>query len=205
MQRLQPPAALHELGRQPFQQFRVRGRVTARAEIVHRANQSLTKVMLPDPVHDHAGDERAGTVLDIRHPFRQSAPLLRGIGPPALGAGGRPIIRGRFAPGERRQESQLHRLAPRAEIAPGQQKRFTRPGAEVSETQRGGQRFRFAGFCRLQFLLQRVPFAAFRIGKELPEILVLDLEFPGKLSLEFFGLRAVGVAFQNGLFFVADF
>jgi len=39
--------------RQPFQQFRMCGRVAARAEIVDGADQALPEVMLPDAVHDH--------------------------------------------------------------------------------------------------------------------------------------------------------
>src|SRR5439155_25412355 len=99
-----------------------------------------------------------------------------GIGPPAFGPRGLPIVRRCFAPAERRQESQLHRFAFRTEIAPGQQKGFARPGAEVRETQRGGQWFWFASFSGLECVLQRVPFPEFFSRNELPEILAFDAE-----------------------------
>ena len=97
VQRFQFPTALHEFVRQPFQQFRMRGRVAAHAEIVDRANQTLTEMMLPDAIHHHSRDQRARAVLGIGHPFRQGAPLLGGVVPACPGPRTGPIICGRFS------------------------------------------------------------------------------------------------------------
>src|SRR5260221_3528670 len=100
--------------------------------------------MLPKAIHDHPRDERAGAVLDVRHPFRHGPPLLSRVGPAAFGARGRPIVLGRFASGERSQETQLDRLSLRMEIAPCQPKGFAWFRAEISAAQRPVQRVWFA-------------------------------------------------------------
>src|SRR2546427_9103777 len=100
--------------------------------------------MLPDAIHDHPSDQRARAVVDVRHPFRQGAPLLGGIGPAAFSARGCPVIRWRLASRKRSEKPQLHWLALRAEITASKQKGLARLRAEVGERERGGQRFRFA-------------------------------------------------------------
>src|SRR5256885_15476438 len=122
------------------------GGIASRPEIVDRANQALPEVMLPDAVHDHARDQRARAVLEVRHPFRQRAPLLGGIGPAAFSARGCPVIRGRFASDKRSEKPQLHRLALRAGITAREQKGLSRLRAGVGERERGGRRVRFARF-----------------------------------------------------------
>src|SRR5262245_55350097 len=103
----------------------MRGWVTARSEVVDRANKSLPEVMLPNAIHDHPRDENACAVINVRHPFRQCPPLLRGISLAAFGARHGPVIRGRLAPGEHAQEAQLHQFAPGTEIFASQQKSLT--------------------------------------------------------------------------------
>src|SRR6185503_7304259 len=109
----------------------MRRRIAARAEIVHRAHQSLTEVMLPNAIHDYTREQRTGAVLGVGHPFRHSTSLLRGIGPEALRARPGPIVRGCFASHERSQETNLDRFAFCAEITTSQQKGFARLGAKV--------------------------------------------------------------------------
>ena len=56
MQTLQLPAVLHQIVSQPFQQFRVRGRLGADAEIADSPHQPTAEVMLPNAIDDHARD-----------------------------------------------------------------------------------------------------------------------------------------------------
>src|SRR4026208_1087236 len=102
----------------------MRGRITARAEIVDRANQSLPKVMLPDAVYHHACDERAGAVIGVHHPFREGTTLLGGIVAATVSARGDPIILRGLASREHGQETEFHRLALRAKITASEQERF---------------------------------------------------------------------------------
>src|SRR5206468_2726000 len=143
-----------------------------RAEIVDGAHQTLPEVMLPDAIHDHTRDQRAGAVLDVRHPFRQGAPLLRGIASAALSARGCPIIPGRFAPREHGEKTQLDRFALRTEITAGQQECLARYGAEIRESQRRGQRLWFARLHTFERVLPLIPFGTLFIRKEWPKILV---------------------------------
>ena len=84
MQVLQAPAVLHELDREPVEQFRVRGPFAADAEVVGRAHQALAEVPLPDAVDDDAGRER---VVRRGDPLGQGrAPLLGGNVPRPVGA-----------------------------------------------------------------------------------------------------------------------
>src|SRR5437763_13312727 len=121
----------------------MRGWLCTRAEIVDRAHQSLSKVMLPDAVDDHARNQRACAIIQIGHPFGHGSPLLGRIRAPTLSLCGAPILIGRFAPGKNAEEAKLHRLAFGAKIAARQQKAFTRLWAEISKAKRGGQWFGF--------------------------------------------------------------
>src|SRR5439155_1364384 len=57
VQRFQCPTSIHELAREPLEQFRMRRQFAANAEIVHRADESLCKMMLPNAVYDNSRNE----------------------------------------------------------------------------------------------------------------------------------------------------
>ena len=62
------PILLHELGREPIQQFGVRGTLTLEAEVARVRGNALVKMMLPDSVHENARGER---IPGIREQTRQ--------------------------------------------------------------------------------------------------------------------------------------
>src|SRR5438270_280676 len=63
VQWFQFPTSLHKLTRQPFEQFRMRRRLAANAEIIHRADEALSKMMLPHAVHNNSRNEGTGSVV----------------------------------------------------------------------------------------------------------------------------------------------
>ena len=69
--RLDAPAALDELGREPVEQFRMRRPLAHLAEVARRAHDAFAEVMLPDPVHHDARGQR---ILRRRKPLGESAP-----------------------------------------------------------------------------------------------------------------------------------
>ena len=80
---LDRPAVADEPRGQVVEQFRVRGRVARRAEVVDAPHQARAEEVLPDPVDEDAGRER---VLLAREPTGQLEPAalrrvdLRGVG-----------------------------------------------------------------------------------------------------------------------------
>ena len=52
------PAVIHEIGRQPVEQLRVRGRRTLCTEVVQRHGKPAPEAQRPQPVDHHAGGER---------------------------------------------------------------------------------------------------------------------------------------------------
>ena len=68
VQRLEPPAARHELARQPVEQLGMRRRLAQPAEVARCGHEPLAEMILPDPVDDHPRAQ-----ADCR-PGRASAP-----------------------------------------------------------------------------------------------------------------------------------
>ena len=62
------PVVLDEFQRQPVQQAGMCRAGTPHAKIIWRANQSLSKVPMPDPIADHASCLPPGPGSGIRHP-----------------------------------------------------------------------------------------------------------------------------------------
>src|SRR4051812_9700303 len=68
--RLQTPIVFHELVRQPIEQLGMRRRLTHRAEIVARRDDSLAEMMLPKAVDNNSRGER---MIGQRQPAGQGA------------------------------------------------------------------------------------------------------------------------------------
>ena len=68
MKLLERLAAVAELDREPVEQLGVRRRFSHVAEVVERADQAPTKMVMPDPVHNGTPRER---VASVRQPLRQ--------------------------------------------------------------------------------------------------------------------------------------
>ena len=64
VQRFQPPSASQELGCQPIEQLRVSGRIGQKAKIIRRPDNCLTKMMLPNAIHQHPRCQRIARVSD---------------------------------------------------------------------------------------------------------------------------------------------
>src|SRR4051794_39800641 len=118
----------------------MRRRFASNTQIVHGPHESLSKMVLPNAIYDYTSKECARAVINVGHPFRQCAPLLRGIRAAAISTRASPVILGRSAFGEHSQEAQLDRLTLRAEIAASQQECFTRFVAIISKSICRGQR-----------------------------------------------------------------
>ena len=63
---LDPPAAVHELGGQPVEQFGMRRRLAELAEVVGRGHDAPAEVVLPEPV-DHAPGPSSGCARSVSH------------------------------------------------------------------------------------------------------------------------------------------
>ncbi len=68
MHLLDAPAAGDEFAGQPIEQFRMRGRLAADAEIVTRRHQTAAEVMLPKSIDEYARRQR---MIWPRQPRRQ--------------------------------------------------------------------------------------------------------------------------------------
>ncbi|MCG3163389.1 MAG: hypothetical protein JMDDDDMK_04795 [Acidobacteria bacterium] len=66
------PTAFDEFDCKPVEQFGMRRQFATRAEIFGRRHQTLSEVLLPDAIDDHARGER---VVFVHDPFRQSQPV----------------------------------------------------------------------------------------------------------------------------------
>jgi hypothetical protein len=81
--RLDPPAALHELHCQPVEQLGVRRRVAHLPEVLERRDDAAAEVLLPDAIDDDAGGERVSSI------HRFIAPTSAEVsGSPRIGIGG---------------------------------------------------------------------------------------------------------------------
>ena len=97
-----------------------------------RAHEPLSEMVLPDPVDDHAGDQRAGAVLDVGDPIRQSPALIRASLCGARFAGRFPVRLRSLAVRQNGNEPELHRLTTIVEVAAMEEPRRLRFGAEIA-------------------------------------------------------------------------
>ena len=58
MDRLEAPALGDQLGGEPVEQLGVRRPAAVEAEVARRLDQARAEVGLPEPVDDHAGEQR---------------------------------------------------------------------------------------------------------------------------------------------------
>src|SRR5215468_2588402 len=72
------------MARQVIQQFGVRRRVAARAEIARRTDQTLAEMTHPDSIHQYARGQRIVFARDSLREFKPAAPLREA---PAIFAG----------------------------------------------------------------------------------------------------------------------
>ena len=72
MDGLEAPLLFHEPVGQPFEEFWMRGLVSLRAEIVWCGDDAAAEVVVPEPVDDHAGGERAGAPVHVGEKCRES-------------------------------------------------------------------------------------------------------------------------------------
>ena len=56
--RLQPPAAFDERGREPVEQFRMTGTFSLQSEIIGRLDEADSEMLLPQPIDDDSRGER---------------------------------------------------------------------------------------------------------------------------------------------------
>src|SRR5215813_2383839 len=97
------------------------GRLSLSAEIVGRADQTLTEVVMPEPVHNHTRKQCARSLLGIRHPFREGGSAEGRIGARMRDLS--EVILGRLVLEESREEAKLHGLDFLVNIAACQQER----------------------------------------------------------------------------------
>ena len=76
MQRFYAPAVVHEFARQPIEQFRMRRRFAARADVFRSREQALAEVRLPDAVHD---DPRGRRTAPVHEPAGEAKPIARRV------------------------------------------------------------------------------------------------------------------------------
>ena len=95
-QRLDVPARVDELARQPVEQFGMTGPLALHAEVVAGLDQALTEQLLPEAIDHHARGQR---MVGLGEPLRQpQAVLRRALGPGAeqlLGHPGFDLLTGR--------------------------------------------------------------------------------------------------------------
>ena len=72
MDRLLAPTLTNEFGREPVEQFGMRGRRALQAEIVLGLDQAATEIRLPKPIDPDARRER---ICRIDQPLRQLHPI----------------------------------------------------------------------------------------------------------------------------------
>src|SRR4051812_25792667 len=68
MEMFETPVVLHEIAREPIEQFGMRRRVALHSEIFRRAHETGAEVSEPNAVYHHA---RSGWGLLIGEPFRE--------------------------------------------------------------------------------------------------------------------------------------
>ena len=68
MQLFRAPSVVHELAREPVEQFRMRRCFDARAEVLGRVHDAVAEVGLPDAVHERPRGRRR---FAVHQPFRQ--------------------------------------------------------------------------------------------------------------------------------------
>ena len=95
------------------------GRLSLSAEIVWRADQTLTEVVIPEPVHNHARNQCTRSLLGIHHPFREGGSAEGRIGARTRDLSA--VILGRHVLEQSREEAKLHGLDFLVDIAACQQ------------------------------------------------------------------------------------
>jgi hypothetical protein len=204
MDRLEPPAAGRELVGEPLQQLRMRGPLAADAEVADGAHQALPEVVLPDPVDHHAGQERAGPLVQVGDPVRQG-PTLAGAPVRAdLPARGLPVVLRRPRAGEHREEADLEPLLLRVEVPALQEPGRLGRGLPIHdrEGRRGRGGLRTPGV--LDLGLQGVPPPAPLVGERPPIVVVRDREVLRVLCGKLPGRLRVGLILQQSPVLVAD-
>ncbi len=77
VQRLHPPAVVHEPAGEPIQQFGMRRQFALAAKIIRRRDKAAAEVHFPNTVHHHAGGER---IIAVNQPLRQAEAVARRAG-----------------------------------------------------------------------------------------------------------------------------
>ena len=78
MNGLEPPTALDEPARKVIKETRMRWRRALITKVIGGLHQSLTKVMMPEPIHDHARQEFTRAMFSVRQPVAQCCQLVSG-------------------------------------------------------------------------------------------------------------------------------
>src|SRR5947199_9882857 len=82
---LQVPTRMNQFGCETIQEFRANGSRAAHTKIVTRAHQSAPEMVMPNPVHQHAGDDG---ILRRSQPSGQGQSTVRGMDRWLLGSHG---------------------------------------------------------------------------------------------------------------------
>ena len=126
VQLLQRPSFLHESRGEIIEQFRMAWRRGLVAQIVGRADQSLSEMMQPETINQHARGERVVSVRDCLREFESAA-----------AAAERRTVR----PGQYFQESARHNVAMVLSLSANKDRRILRSQA-VLQDHRAGRRAR---------------------------------------------------------------
>ena len=110
MKWLEMPAVVDEFVREIFQKLLMRRLFAADAKVADGANQLFAKMMLPDSIDHHAGQQRASTVVGVGDPLRQCSTLPCGMIGRNRAAGGRKIFFGGLPIGKDAEKANLERL-----------------------------------------------------------------------------------------------
>ena len=71
--RFQSPPSLDQASSQKIEQLRVSRGGTLASKVVRSLHQPLTKVIMPDAIHDHPRHQFPGAMLGIRQPLAKRA------------------------------------------------------------------------------------------------------------------------------------
>ena len=70
---------MHKFGREPVKQLRMRRRITLKTKIIWCPHQSLTEVMLPNPIHEHSRCKRITLVRNPGGELQSTGCCLRSL------------------------------------------------------------------------------------------------------------------------------
>ena len=124
----------HEFGCQPIEQFRMGRLPTVEAKVIGSVDQSLSEMVLPDPIHHHAGGQRITGIGNPIGKAESAFPLGRIGGKTQLGREGtnrRESAGGDLRPGFFDFASQIDDGRFRLEAHPRINERAARPGPTV--------------------------------------------------------------------------